>query len=163
MLESLLEDRKRRRKKHIMMTIRLIVYSGILVALLLILLSFRSMDLSKTLGGAFERLQSKHKIALSVEKVLEEHEIDGEPAELGWKFVRLYLTMTSKEEEEVLIVRRYFQLVDSRKKKHMALAASPLFKERGMEFTLKSGEEIRSELVFEIPLMAKGSHLHFSR
>ena len=163
MLESLLEDRKRRRKKHLMMAIRLIAYSGILLVLLVILISFRSMDLSKMLGGTFERLQSKHQVALSVEKLFEEHEMDGEPAELGWKFVRLHLTITSKGEEEVLIARRHFQFVDSRKEKHRALAASPLFKTHGEEFTLEPGEEIRSELVFKIPLMAKGSHLHFSR
>ena len=163
MLDALLEDRKRRRKKHIFMTIRLIVYSGVLLVLLVILISFRSMDLSKTLGGAFERLQSKHQVALSVEKLFEEHEMDGEPAELGWKFVRLHLTMTSKGKEEVTIARQHFQLVDSRKEKHSALAASPLFKEHGLEFTLKPGEQIQSELVFKIPLMAKGSHLRFSR
>ena len=164
MLESQLEDRRHRRKKKIMMTIRLIVYSGILVVLLLMLLSLRSTDMSKTLGEAFELLQSRGQIAVSVEKLVEERELDGEPAEAGWKFVRLRLTLTSKEEEtEVTLSRRHFQLVDSRETKHKALAASPLFKARGTSFDLKPGEEIKSELVFRIPLMAKASHLHFRR
>jgi flagellar basal body-associated protein FliL len=164
MLESQLEDRKRRRKKKIMMTVRLIVYSGALLVLVVMLLSLRSTELSKTLGGAFEQLKNKGQIAVSVEKLVEERQLDGVPAEAGWKYVRLRLTITSKEEEEeVALNRRCFQLVDSRETKHKALAASPLFKARGTSFDLKPGEEIRSELVFSIPLMAKASHLHFRR
>ena len=164
MLESQLEDRKRGRKKKIMMTVRLIVYSGALLALVVMLLSLRSTELSKTLGGAFEQLQNKGQITVSVEKLVEERELDGEPAEGGWKFVRLRLTITSKEEAaEVSLGRRCFQLVDSRETKHKALAASPLFETRGTSFDLKPGEEIQSELVFSIPLMAKASHLHFRR
>ncbi|MCD6334163.1 MAG: hypothetical protein J7M27_02385 [Candidatus Latescibacteria bacterium] len=164
MLESQLEDRKRRRKKKTMMTVRLIVYSGALLVLVVMLLSLRSTDLSKTLGGAFEQLRNKGQIAMSVQKLIEARELDGVPAEVGWKFVRLRLTITSKEEaEEVALNRGCFQLVDSRKTKHPALAASPLFKARGNSFDLKPGEEIQSELVFSIPLMAKASHLHFRR
>ncbi len=164
MLESQLEDRKRGRKKKIMMTIRLIVYSGALLVLVVMLLSLRSTELSKTLGTAFKQLQNKGQIAVSVEKLFEERELDGVPAEVGWKFVRLHLTITSKEQEAaVALSRRNFQLVDSRETKHKALAASPLFKTRGTPFDLKPGEEIQSELVFRIPLMAKASHLHFRR
>ncbi len=164
MLESQVEDRKRRRKNKIMMTVRLIVYSGALLVLVVMLLSLRSTELSKTLGGAFELLQNKGRIAVSVEKLVEERELDGVPAESGWKYVRLRLTITSKEEEEAVALNRgCFQLVDSRKTKHKALAASPFFKARGTSFDLKPGEQIQSELVFSIPLMAKASHLHFRR
>ena len=164
MLESQLEDRKRGRKKKIMMRVRLIAYSGALLALVVMLLSLRSTDISKTIGLAFEQLQNKGQLTVSVEKLFEERELDGVPAEVGWKFVRLCLTLTSKEEEaEIALSRGHFQLVDSRETKHKALAASPLFRARGTSFDLMPGEEIQSELVFRIPLMAKASHLHFKR
>ncbi|MFH1008692.1 MAG: hypothetical protein V1800_14520 [Candidatus Latescibacterota bacterium] len=150
-----------------MRTIRIVVYSGVLLVLLWIMLSLRSMDLTKTLGGVFDQSRNTRKttdIAVSVEKLREEHELDGEPVEEGWKYVRLYVTIGSKEEVKKLILgQRNFQLVDATQTKHLALASSPLFMAPGSEFPLEPGGEIRGEMVFKIPRMAKASHLHFRK
>jgi len=98
-------------------------------------------------------------------KVVQGEQFGYATAQTGMKFVKVTTKIVSTADEPYFVVPEIFKLVDTAGNFYACLKTSPLFADQthnvGEEgFYLGAGEDIESELVFQIPLGAKQQYLH---
>jgi hypothetical protein len=82
---------------------------------------------------------------------------------IGYKQVIVYFRVSCQKSLPFAVVPKCFTLVDSLGQGYHPLVASPLFLEKGEEFWLQEGEELKSRLFFEIPKDTKAYRLRFNQ